>query len=230
MSKLPRAGLAAAVVLAVVLFLVLRGGDDERDEAAPTRETTAAAGTSGETGLRDGGGRDERSPARPRARELRVTVPAGGPTSLARFGVEQGEEVLLVGGVVAVAAVYLLAVEVARLLVGGRPDLAGSFAWSLVPIAFVYALAHYFSLFVTEGQRAWPLASDPFRVGLEPLRRRCFPTEPVPSDAERDLVRPGLDPGAPGTFSRSSSRTTGRSPSFRAPRGSGCERSTRSSP
>ncbi|MBD0318550.1 MAG: hypothetical protein ICV71_08480, partial [Thermoleophilia bacterium] len=96
MSKLPRAGLAAAVVLAVVLFLVLRGGDDERDEAAPTRETTAAAGTSGETGLRDGGGRDERSPARPRARELRVTVPAGGPTSLARFGVEQGEEVLLV--------------------------------------------------------------------------------------------------------------------------------------
>jgi hypothetical protein len=39
------------------------------------------------------------------------------------------------------------------------------FLLSLVPIAFVYAVAHYFSLFLTQGQYIIPLASDPFGHG-----------------------------------------------------------------
>jgi hypothetical protein len=37
----------------------------------------------------------------------------------------------------------------------------------LVPIAFAYALAHYFSLLVFEGQSAIALASDPFGQGWD---------------------------------------------------------------
>ena len=40
-----------------------------------------------------------------------------------------------------------------------------SFVHSLVPIAFAYALAHYFSLMVFEGQSALALASDPLGRG-----------------------------------------------------------------
>jgi hypothetical protein len=46
-----------------------------------------------------------------------------------------------------------------------HPDLAAAFVHSLVPIAFAYALAHYFSLLVFEGQSAIALASDPLGRG-----------------------------------------------------------------
>ncbi|MFI6326440.1 hypothetical protein ACIBG8_53590 [Nonomuraea sp. NPDC050556] len=39
-------------------------------------------------------------------------------------------------------------------VIGGRKGLAGAFAHSLVPIAIGYLIAHYFSLFAIEGQRA----------------------------------------------------------------------------
>ena len=38
-----------------------------------------------------------------------------------------------------------------------------------MPIAFVYELAHYFSLFLTQGQFAIPLLSDPFGRGWDLL-------------------------------------------------------------
>ena len=38
---------------------------------------------------------------------------------------------------------------------------------SLVPIALVYAIAHYFSLFVIQGQYMIPLLSDPFGKGWD---------------------------------------------------------------
>ena len=41
------------------------------------------------------------------------------------------------------------------------------FALSLVPIALVYAVAHYFSLFVIQGQFIAPLASDPLGRGWD---------------------------------------------------------------
>ena len=44
-------------------------------------------------------------------------------------------------------------------------ELSAAFVHSLVPIAFAYALAHYFSLMVFEGQSALALASDPLGRG-----------------------------------------------------------------
>jgi hypothetical protein len=38
---------------------------------------------------------------------------------------------------------------------------------SLVPIALVYAVAHYFTLLLIQGQYAIPLASDPFGWGWD---------------------------------------------------------------
>jgi hypothetical protein len=46
-----------------------------------------------------------------------------------------------------------------------RRELAGSFVYSLVPIAFGYLLAHYFSLLVTQGQAISYLISDPMGTG-----------------------------------------------------------------
>lgn len=46
-------------------------------------------------------------------------------------------------------------------------ELSASFVHSLVPIAFAYALAHYFSLLVFEGQSAVALASDPLGRGWD---------------------------------------------------------------
>lgn len=46
-------------------------------------------------------------------------------------------------------------------------ELSASFVHSLVPIAFAYALAHYFSLLMFEGQSAIALASDPLGRGWD---------------------------------------------------------------
>ena len=46
-------------------------------------------------------------------------------------------------------------------------SLAPDFVLSLVPIALVYAVAHYFSLFVIQGQYMIPLLSDPFGKGWD---------------------------------------------------------------
>ncbi|HEV2759508.1 MAG TPA: hypothetical protein VGV86_08085 [Acidimicrobiales bacterium] len=46
-----------------------------------------------------------------------------------------------------------------------HPELTAAFVHSLVPIAFAYALAHYFSLLAFEGQSAIALASDPLGRG-----------------------------------------------------------------
>ncbi|MCY7301974.1 MAG: fenitrothion hydrolase, partial [Thermoleophilia bacterium] len=56
---------------------------------------------------------------------------------------------------------YLAACWLARVMVAAPRSLVPEFALSLVPIALVYAVAHYFSLFVIQGQFIAPLASDP---------------------------------------------------------------------
>ncbi len=48
-------------------------------------------------------------------------------------------------------------------------SLVADFVLSLVPIAFVYVVAHYFSLFVIQGQFAVPLLSDPLGRGWDLL-------------------------------------------------------------
>jgi hypothetical protein len=44
-------------------------------------------------------------------------------------------------------------------------ELAGRFVHTLIPIAFAYALAHYFSLLIYQGQSARFLISDPLGDG-----------------------------------------------------------------
>ena len=67
-------------------------------------------------------------------------------------------------GMIAVATVLFVGAAV----LGGvltRSDLAsqpGLYAHSLVPIAAGYAIAHYFSLLLLDGQATWILASNPF--------------------------------------------------------------------
>jgi hypothetical protein len=46
-------------------------------------------------------------------------------------------------------------------------DLRAAFIHSLVPIALAYAVAHYFSLLVLEGQATIALASDPLGRGWD---------------------------------------------------------------
>jgi hypothetical protein len=80
----------------------------------------------------------------------------------------------LVAAVAAVALVFLVAVECARLVSGQRESLADAFVSSLVPIALAYAVAHYFSLFVLQGQVARRLVSDPFGYGWDLFGTRDF--------------------------------------------------------
>lgn len=91
----------------------------------------------------------------------------------------------LAGGVGLVAGAYLTATAIARRTVNAAAPLADQFLLSLVPIALVYAVAHYFSLLVVQGQFALPLASDPFGRGWDLLGAAG--------------VQPSLNPLAPNT-------------------------------
>ena len=68
----------------------------------------------------------------------------------------------LVGCIAVVCIAYLVAVRVAQAAAGSDRDFVADFLPSLVPIALVYAVAHYFTLLLVQGQFALPLASDPF--------------------------------------------------------------------
>lgn len=74
----------------------------------------------------------------------------------------------LVACIAAVAVVYLVACWVSGRL-GGQANTALAYAPSLIPIAVGYAVAHYFSLLMFDGQTAFILASDPFGSGLNLL-------------------------------------------------------------
>ena len=65
-----------------------------------------------------------------------------------------------------VATTYLAAIGVARSMVGEKP-LRQEFLLGLVPIALAYAVSHYFTALVRDGQYAWALASDPFGFGWD---------------------------------------------------------------
>ena len=73
----------------------------------------------------------------------------------------------LVAFAAAVAATYLVAVTIARRLVHVSQSLVPEFILSLVPIAAAYTVAHYFSLFLIQGQFMIPLASDPLGRGWD---------------------------------------------------------------
>lgn len=65
-------------------------------------------------------------------------------------------------------AAYAGAMRVAAHVTERDPeDLVEGFVHSLVPIAFAYVVAHYFSLLVIEGQGVWALLSDPLGRGWD---------------------------------------------------------------
>ncbi|MDP5310977.1 hypothetical protein [Streptomyces poriferorum] len=74
-----------------------------------------------------------------------VQTSALGRTTTATLG--------LLGAVALVAALYALCAGATRLLSGQLAHPLTAFAHSLVPIALGYLVAHYFTLFVTEGPR-----------------------------------------------------------------------------
>jgi hypothetical protein len=73
----------------------------------------------------------------------------------------------LVGCVLAVALAYRAATTLAERMIGSDRELAPEFLSGLIPIALVYAVAHYFTLLIVQGQYALPLASDPFGFGWD---------------------------------------------------------------
>jgi hypothetical protein len=73
----------------------------------------------------------------------------------------------LLAAVLVVLGAFIAACAIARSMVAARRSLVPEFVLSLVPIALVYAVAHYFSLFVIQGQYLAPLLSDPFGRGWD---------------------------------------------------------------
>jgi hypothetical protein len=82
---------------------------------------------------------------------------------------ELASTVGLVASCLVVGGFYLLGVRGMRNIGTGHttPELAGRFAHTLIPIAFAYALAHYFSLLVYQGQALGYLISDPLGHGSD---------------------------------------------------------------
>ena len=81
-----------------------------------------------------------------------------------------GGTLLLVGCVLAVGAAYWIASWAAALMVGDdwtASKVAQRFAHTLVPISLAYALAHYMTLIVFEGQQLIAAVSDPFGLGWD---------------------------------------------------------------
>ena len=89
-------------------------------------------------------------------------VPSG--SELAAFAVNVGGLVL---ATIAVALLFRAAAVGARLVARETRRLDDAFVMSLVPIALGYLVAHYFFLFLVQGQLAIPLASDPFGYGWD---------------------------------------------------------------
>ncbi|HEX5948214.1 MAG TPA: hypothetical protein VFZ45_01480 [Actinomycetota bacterium] len=88
--------------------------------------------------------------------------------SLSGTGLVVAGTVGLLATILAVSIAYVLAMGAAS-AVAGTPwhPLAVRFVHSLVPIAFAYVAAHYFSYLVLEGQGGIALLSDPFGFGWD---------------------------------------------------------------
>jgi hypothetical protein len=72
--------------------------------------------------------------------------------------------------VIGIVVVVYVGASMGAAYLGGMADRNGApmrFVASLVPIALAYAIAHYFSLFMVEGQNAIALLSDPFGEGWD---------------------------------------------------------------
>jgi hypothetical protein len=76
----------------------------------------------------------------------------------------------LAAAIALAAAAFVVATRAAGRLGGGDPAaMPRLFAHSLIPIAFGYAIAHYYSLLVIVGQQTAQRASDPLGTGADYL-------------------------------------------------------------
>ena len=75
----------------------------------------------------------------------------------------------LLAAVLLVALAYVAACSLARASVNAPRSLVPDFVRSLLPIAFVYIVAHYVTTFINQGQFAIPLLSDPLGRGWDLL-------------------------------------------------------------
>jgi hypothetical protein len=83
-------------------------------------------------------------------------------------------------------AVYLFFIWLAKVMTGSPltvRELALRFAYSLVPIAFVYNVTHYYTLIVSQGLSIVRLVSDPFGRGWNLLGTADWLRDPVILDA-----------------------------------------------
>jgi len=81
-----------------------------------------------------------------------------------------GETLLLVASAIVIALAYYTAAAAAASLSHGAwtpSRVAQRFAHTLVPIGLAYAVAHYFTLIVFEGQQLIAAVSDPFGLGWD---------------------------------------------------------------
>jgi hypothetical protein len=81
-----------------------------------------------------------------------------------------GQSLLLLVSIFLIAVVYYLASMAAAALGGGEwatRRVAQRFAHTLVPIALAYAVSHYFTLILFEGQQLLAAISDPFGLGWD---------------------------------------------------------------
>lgn len=88
-----------------------------------------------------------------------------------------GQTLLLIAMCLLIGGTYYLACGLAVRLGGGArspAQVASRFAHTLVPIAFAYAFAHYFTLITFEGQSIISAASDPFGLGWDLFGTRTY--------------------------------------------------------
>ena len=93
---------------------------------------------------------------------------------LTDLGLDRASTLVATAGFIATSLVIGAAYWAASWLAGRvasseRPavDIMSTFAHTLVPIALAYAVAHYFTLVVFEGQLLWIQASDPMGLGWD---------------------------------------------------------------
>ena len=88
-----------------------------------------------------------------------------------------GRTLLLIAMCLVIGGTYYVACSLAVQLGGGdrtASQVASRFAHTLVPIAFAYAFAHYFTLIIFEGQSLVSAASDPFGLGWDLFGTRGY--------------------------------------------------------
>jgi len=74
-------------------------------------------------------------------------------------------------------SLYLLLIWLMKVIVGIKTsfkDLVFSFAFSLIPIALVYNIAHYYTLLAIQGQAIISLISDPLGIGWNLFHTKDF--------------------------------------------------------